>query len=383
MTGARTGQAAGSHRRGVPRRSRRQRFGVWWRRRITWGRAVWRRLSVRPGIAHLVRAGERFSDRMGNHFAAAITYFSFLSLVPIVMVAFAAAGFVLSSRPDLLEALKDQVTALLGSSMGEFVDKAVDQRTQVAVIALVVAAYSGLSWIGNVRDAVRAQWRPTWERSKQVREHFWMGYVWDLVSLLGLLVAVLVSFALTAVGTAAQNLVIGWLGLDDVTWLGPVFTVGPFLVAICADVLIFAWIYTILPYRGYRADRRTLLIGSLAMSVCFEILKAALTILVTRMSSSPTGAVFGSVIGLLLFFNLVARAFLMIAAWIATGVELHDRAAGRQADNTGGAVGSGGADASADRVTVVLREPGRSGGAGTAFGLGAVLGWIYGRRRRR
>jgi membrane protein len=382
MARARTDGAVGTHRRGVPGRPLRQRLGVWWRRRITWGRAVWRVLSARAGIAHLVRAGERFSDRMGNHFAAAITYFSFLSLVPIVMVAFAAAGFVLSSRPDLLDALKDQVTGLLGSSVGGFVGKAVDQRTQVAVIGLIIAAYSGLSWIGNVRDAVRAQWRPTWERAKRARENFLMSYVWDLVSLLGLLVAVLVTFALTAVGTAAQNLVIGWLGLDDVSWLGPVFTVGPFLLAIGADMLIFAWIYTILPYRGYRADRRTLLIGSLAMSVCFEVLKAALTILVTRMAASPTGAVFGSVIGLLLFFNLVARAFLMVAAWIATGAEQRAGGVDQEGEPAAGAGDPAGSDG-AEPVTVVLREPAPRRSAGAAFGLGAALGWIYGRRRRR
>ena len=31
-----------------------------------------------PIIAHLLRATERFNDRMGNQFGAAITYFSFL-----------------------------------------------------------------------------------------------------------------------------------------------------------------------------------------------------------------------------------------------------------------------------------------------------------------
>ena len=37
-------------------------------------------------IAHVMRAAERFNDRMGNQFGAAITYFSFLSMIPILMV---------------------------------------------------------------------------------------------------------------------------------------------------------------------------------------------------------------------------------------------------------------------------------------------------------
>lgn len=36
-----------------------------------------------PVIAHLLRAAERFNDRLGNQFGAAITYFSFLSMIPI------------------------------------------------------------------------------------------------------------------------------------------------------------------------------------------------------------------------------------------------------------------------------------------------------------
>lgn len=54
-------------------------------------------------VAHLIRATERFNDRMGNQFGAAITYFSFLSMIPILMVSFAAAGFVLASHPTLLQ----------------------------------------------------------------------------------------------------------------------------------------------------------------------------------------------------------------------------------------------------------------------------------------
>jgi membrane protein len=33
--------------------------------------------------AHFIRALERFNDRLGSQFGAAITYFSFLSLIPI------------------------------------------------------------------------------------------------------------------------------------------------------------------------------------------------------------------------------------------------------------------------------------------------------------
>ncbi|STL20997.1 tRNA-processing ribonuclease [Escherichia coli] len=41
------------------------------------------KVQRQPVIAHLIRATERFNDRLGNQFGAAITYFSFLSMIPI------------------------------------------------------------------------------------------------------------------------------------------------------------------------------------------------------------------------------------------------------------------------------------------------------------
>lgn len=356
-------RGAGTHRY----TGRRRALPVWWHRRITWGKAVWRRLSPRPGIAHLVRAMQRFADRMGNQFAAAITYFSFLSLVPILMVSFSAAGFVLASRPDLLDGLKEQVVLLLGASFDDIIDKAVEQRYYVGAIGLLIALYSGLTWIGNVRDAVQAMWRPHWVRAKVAQQTFWADRLSDLISLAGLLVAMVITFSLTAVGTAAKELVVRLLGVGDIDWITTALDIGPFVVAICADVLIFAWSYTIMPFKGYRASRRTLLIGSVTMAVVFEVLKSALTLVVSRLSSSPTGAVFGVVIGLLIFFNLVARAFLMVAAWMGTAAE-------QPGDDEPGP---------APEVTVVLRESPPRVRVPTALGAGAVLGWIYGRNRRR
>ncbi len=356
---------------------------MWWHRTVTRGKVWWRRFSQRPGIDHLLRAGRRFSDRQGNQFAAAITYFSFLSLVPILMVSFAIAGFVLTNRPDLLDELKDQVASLIpAEQMGSIIDRAVSQRFAVGIVGLLVALYSGLNWMGNVRDAVRAQWRPQWKRSKEARGNFLLAYLWDLISLVGLAIAVVATFALTAVGTAAQDLVVSWLGIDEIGFLRSALRIGPFVVAILANMLIFAWMYTILPVKGNRADRRTLFIGALSMAIAFEILKAALTLLVT--DTNPTAQVFGAVIGLLLFFNLVGRAFLMIAAWIATGVEGPDAGA-PTADAAAGRAGTP-SDAKdlPEVTTVVLRSPPRRRRMRrVALGIAAGLAWLLSRRSRR
>ena len=57
-----------------------------------------------PAVAHVLRMNTRYGTRLGNQFAGAITYFSLLSMVPILMFAFSACGFTLTVlRPDVLE----------------------------------------------------------------------------------------------------------------------------------------------------------------------------------------------------------------------------------------------------------------------------------------
>ena len=56
-------------------------------------------LMRRQSVRHLVAAWKRMSATNGNQYAAAITYFSFLALFPLLLLAVSIAGFVLHSHP--------------------------------------------------------------------------------------------------------------------------------------------------------------------------------------------------------------------------------------------------------------------------------------------
>ncbi|HBV40536.1 MAG TPA: inner membrane protein YhjD, partial [Erwinia sp.] len=151
-----------------------------------------------PAVAHFIRAGERFNDRMGSQFGAAITYFSFLSLIPILMVSFAGVGFVLASNQDLLTDLIDRLVnsisdPTLATTLKNTVKTAVEQRTTVGITGLLVALYSGISWMGNLRGAVRAQSRDVWERNQQDKEKIYFKYTRDFISLIGLVLALFIT----------------------------------------------------------------------------------------------------------------------------------------------------------------------------------------------
>ena len=53
-------------------------------------------MQAHPSVAHLMRAAERFTGRLGSQFSAGITYFSVLALVPLMMLGFSFTGFFLT-----------------------------------------------------------------------------------------------------------------------------------------------------------------------------------------------------------------------------------------------------------------------------------------------
>jgi membrane protein len=174
-----------------------------------------------PWLDRLVRAGQSYTTHHGDHYAAAITFFSVLSLVPMLMIAFAAAGFVLAGNPGLLRELQDQIQtaapAGLAGTLNGVIDGAIASRRGVGIIGLLGALYSGLGWIGNLREALTAQWRSTTEEEPlPAPSGFLRTKVVDLLALLGLGLALVVSFTLTGAGTAFATALLDVSGLADV-----------------------------------------------------------------------------------------------------------------------------------------------------------------------
>jgi membrane protein len=269
-------------------------------------------------LDHLLRAYDAFNERYGNHYGAAITYFSVLSLFPLVMIAFAIMGFILAGNPVALENLKETITnaapAGLGKTLNDVVDQAIESRSTVGVIGLLTAAYSGLGWMSNLRDALTAQWGLEYKAVPFLKR---MGS--DLLSLLGLGLALAVSFGLTAAGSGLGSLLLDWMGLDDDAWAVFLLRVATIVLALAANWVVFVWVISRLPRE--KVSARSAVRGAIGAAIGFEILKQLATLFLAGVTSSPTGALFGPIIGLLVFANLVARFLLFITAWTATAEE--------------------------------------------------------------
>ncbi len=274
-------------------------------------------------MQHIIAAVKRFSERLGWQFAAALTYFSFLAVVPIIMVGFSVAGFLLYSHHSWLVDLRNLVSEQFPSSMADPINAALDQavgsRLPIGIIGLVIALYSGQSWMGNVRSALQAQWRPDFDDEQEIAaEPLWHYYLKNLRYLATLTLGMVASVVLTTVGSSLPKTVLGWLGLPEYKILTLIFTTLPILLALLTDTALFFWIYWVLSPRKAPVPRRYVVRGAVVAAVAFELLKILVTTFGSLILDSATGKIFGSVIGLMLFFYVIALIMLFIAAWIAT-----------------------------------------------------------------
>lgn len=269
-------------------------------------------------LDHAVRAAARYTDRHGDHYAAAITYFSVLALVPLLMVAFAIAGFVLRSRPELLAQLQDAVAAgvpgELGGTINQVIDQAIQQAGAVGVFGLLGALYSGIGWMSNLREALSEQWAQLPEKPNAVKKT-----IFDLLALLGLGLAIVLSFGVSAAGNAFGALLLDLVGLADQGWARFALGVLGVLLGLLANWLVFLWVIARLPRApvAARSAMRAALLGAIG----FEVLKQIMQVYLGSVTGSPAGAAFGPIIGLLVFAFFASRFILFVTAWAATAKE--------------------------------------------------------------
>src|SRR5688572_27126067 len=78
------------------------------------GRGLIGRWRVRrPWFDHLIRTVHRYQIQYGDRLAGAVTYFAFLSFFPILALAFAVFGYILTIRPGAMETLQAAITEQL------------------------------------------------------------------------------------------------------------------------------------------------------------------------------------------------------------------------------------------------------------------------------
>ncbi|MFS0897652.1 inner membrane protein YhjD [Mycolicibacterium litorale] len=279
------------------------------------------RLRARYGwFDHVMRAQQRYQDSKGDFYAAGITYFTVFALFPLTMVGFSIGGFVLANRPDLLEDLENRIRSAVSGDFSqqliEVMNAAIESRTSVGLIGLATAAWAGLGWMNNLREALSQMWGL--QRGEQ------SGFVGtklsDLLALVSTFLALAVTIGLTALGDRGfMRRVLAWLQIPELPGLSFGLRIVSLLVSILVSWLLFTWIIARLP-RESISFRSSVRAGLLA-GVAFEVFKQVGSIYLQSVVSGPAGATFGPVLGLMVFAYITARLILFATAWAATARE--------------------------------------------------------------
>jgi membrane protein len=285
---------------------------------------------VKPGILdrlraryewfdHAMRANERFNERKGNYFAAGLTYYTIFALFPLLMVGFGVGGFVLSRRPALLTQIDDKVRATVPGNLGQQVidlmNSAIHARASVGIIGLLIAAWAGLGFMANLREALSEMWCQRGQRPGFVRTK-----LSDLAAMATTFVAILATLALSALASATPMAkLLGWLGTDNAPVLDAILRGVSIMGSVLLSWFVFTWMIARLPRESisFASSVRAGLIAAIS----FEVFKMVASIYLKSVLRSAAGATFGPVLGLMVFAYITARLLLFATAWAATSPE--------------------------------------------------------------
>lgn len=268
-----------------------------------------------PVVATVLRILERYKHDAADQLAAAIGFFAFLSLVPLLILAVSVAGFVYSEPDDqarLALALTDAVpgfgaTVEAGDpeqGVSAMISTVVEQRGTVGIIGLVTLLLAGLRVIAAAMAATRVVFRGGVVKGVG-------GWVRKLLSL-----PVLGSVALLAVAGSAVA------GLDLEPVPRAVTVLGGALISFALDLVLFLVAYRVLSTTTSMRWKQ-LLPGAVLAAVGWSLLKVVGATWVSSQIDSANAlyGTLGGVIALMLLFYLAGRLYLYGAELSAVLVE--------------------------------------------------------------
>ena len=235
-------------------------------------------------------------------FAAAIAYFAFLAIFPLLVVAVAVAGYVLqgdsAAQERVIEAVLDNLplSASSGRAQLEGVMQAVVAgRGSLGLVGVGGAIYAGSALFGALRTGLTAVFRAgkgrPWVQAKLV----------DLAMVAALGLLVLLSLALTAAATVAQQYGGELFGSRFSALSELALSLGYLVAPALISFGVFLVLYKAVPDSDLTVGQAA--VGAALATVAFEALKIGFARFVTNFGNYD--AVYGT-LGFVVVFLLFA-----------------------------------------------------------------------------
>jgi len=257
-----------------------------------------------PVVDVAVRTFKRYSEDDCGTYAAALTYYAFFAIFPLLLFAAAGVGYATFGNDrlagDLIDAGVKAVPMLKDVLSEEALDSLQQQKDTIAGVGLVLALYTGTGAIVALEHSLNNVHRIPTEGNwfqKRLRALRWL-------FLLG--IAAAGSLATTSLAAALPD------GIGKVMSYAGAFAI---------DVFIFATAFKFLPAK--RTGWSDVLPGALVAAAAFSVLKALGAIYLAQ-GADVRSATYGTLAGaatLLVASYLISQVVLLAAEVNATLIE--------------------------------------------------------------
>lgn len=244
----------------------------------------------------VIRTFKRFGEDDAGTLTAALTYYTFFSIFPLLLFSAALLGYLTLGDTELRQQIVEgglrTIPILRDALTPEGLAIIVEMKGSIALTALILALYTGSGAVAALAHALNKINRITDGTSmvkRRLRSLLWLA-VLGAGAIASLGVTTISGFAPGAL--AAVSSVIGGLVLSTA---------------------LFATAFRVLPARDYAW--REVLPGAIVAAVCFEILKVAGTAYLAQgeAARNETFGAFAAAAALLVASYLIARVTLLAA----------------------------------------------------------------------
>jgi membrane protein len=239
----------------------------------------------------------KYADDQGGYLAALITYYGFLSIFPLLLLASSALGVILQGNDRLrLE--------ILDSALSQFPvigDQLADPRgLQGSGVALVVAFLGSLYGALGVAQATQNAMNIAWAVPRNRRPNPLLSRLRSLLLIATAGIAVLATTVLSAAGSTFG---------DDA--LGEVLTVLAVICSVAVNAVVFTLVFRL--STTHPLSLRDALPGAVTAALVWQLLQSVGAVYVGQVvrNASATNGVFAIVLGLIAWIYVAATVLVL------------------------------------------------------------------------